>query len=209
MLKRLTVAGAALVVLAVMVGGASPAPSHRRSPDAVAHLRDVDGSRIGIVKLWRAPSGKVVVAASLHGIEPAGEFHGFHIHATGICDPEAVDPATGAVAPFVTAGGHFNPGDTAHGEHAGDLPVLLVDAEGSARSRVVTDRFALADLFDHDRSAVIVHAGRDNYSNIPATASTGGERYHSHLEDVFGPDSITLATGDAGSRFGCGVVRRG
>jgi superoxide dismutase, Cu-Zn family len=46
-----------------------------------------------------------------------------------------------------------------------------------------------------------VHAGRDNFANIP-------ERYHSHEEDVFGPDSDTLATGDAGSRAACGVVQR-
>jgi len=55
---------------------------------------------------------------------------------------------------------------------------------------------------------VIIHTGRDNYANVPPTTPTGEERYHSQLEDVFGPDSITLATGDAGSRFACGVVRR-
>ena len=63
-------------------------------------------------------------------------------------------------------------------------------------------------LFDRDGSAVIVHAGRDNYANIPATTPTGAERYHSHTEDVFGPDSASLATGDAGARFACGVVNR-
>jgi Cu-Zn family superoxide dismutase len=51
------------------------------------------------------------------------------------------------------------------------------------------------------RTVAQVHAGRDNYANIP-------ERYHSHTEDVLGPDSVTKATGDAGDRFACGVVRR-
>ncbi len=59
-------------------------------------------------------------------------------------------------------------------------------------------------MFDEDGNAVIIHTGRDNYANIPPTTPTGEKRYHSHLEDVFGPDSITLATGDAGSRFACG-----
>jgi Cu-Zn family superoxide dismutase len=65
--------------------------------------------------------------------------------------------------------------------------------------RFATDRFSAAELSDADGSAVIVHAGRDNFANIPT-------RYHSHTEDVFGPDSATLATGDAASRTACGIV---
>ena len=52
---------------------------------------------------------------------------------------------------------------------------------------------------DSDGSAVIVHASPDNFANIP-------DRYHSYEENVFGPDSATRATGDAGSRAGCGVL---
>jgi Cu-Zn family superoxide dismutase len=73
--------------------------------------------------------------------------------------------------------------------------------DGTARLRFPTDRFSLDDLFDSDGSALMVHAGRDNYANIP-------ERYHSHTENTFGPDSETLATGDAGARAACGVVQR-
>ena len=46
---------------------------------------------------------------------------------------------------------------------------------------------------------MIVHASPDNFANIP-------DRYHSYEENVFGPDSATRATGDAGSRAGCGVL---
>jgi superoxide dismutase, Cu-Zn family len=74
----------------------------------------------------------------------------------------------------------------------------MVD-DGTASIRFETDRFSVAELFDADGSAVIAHAGRDNFANIPT-------RYHSHTEDVFGPDSATLATGDAGGRTACGVV---
>jgi Cu-Zn family superoxide dismutase len=126
------------------------------------------------------------VSAEVWGVAP--EFHGFHVHAVGECVP-----------PFTSAGGHFNPDGVPHGDHAGDLPSLLVNGDSTAELRFKTDRFTLSDLFDADGSAVIVHAGRDNFANIPS-------RYHSHTYDTFGPDTDTLATGDAGGRTACGVV---
>jgi superoxide dismutase, Cu-Zn family len=105
------------------------------------------------------------------------------------------------VPPFTTAEGHYNPSGAGHGEHAGDLPSLLVQRDGTAELEFTTDRFSLAELFDANRSALIVHAGRDNFANIP-------QRDHSHQYDTFGPDVDTLATGDAGARAACGVVRR-
>ena len=143
---------------------------------------------MGVVKLTQERGeGKVLVRSAAHDL-PAG-FHGFHVHAVGVCVP-----------PFTSAGGHYNPAGTDHGDHAGDMPMLLVNGDGSADLRFKTDRFALEDLFDADGSAIIVHAAPDNYANIP-------DRYHSHTEDVFGPDSATRATGDAGGRHACGVVR--
>ena len=93
----------------------------------------------------------------------------------------------------------FNPGGVSHGDHAGDLPSLLVNGDGTGQLQFTTDRFSVSDLSDADGSALVVHAGRDNYANIPG-------RYHSHTYDTFGPDSATLATGDAGARAACGVV---
>jgi Cu-Zn family superoxide dismutase len=212
MVTKLTASGALIALLLVlMVGAVSPAAPHtgdeasatantRDDTDATASLKDVDGNVVGVVR-FDARRGRVGVEAEVKNVAPAGQFHGFHVHTTGECDPNAVDPATGATVPFFSAGGHFNPGSAVHGQHAGDFPVLLVKSDGRAEAIFETDRFKLSQLFDEDGSAVIIHAGLDNYVNIP-------ERYHSHPEDVFGPDSLTKATGDAGARFACGVVRR-
>jgi Cu-Zn family superoxide dismutase len=87
---------------------------------------------------------------------------------------------------------------TVHGDHAGDMPPLLVTADGDAWATFVTDRFTLDELRDADGSAVMVHAGRDNLANIPP------ERYSA--AGVPGPDATTLMTGDAGARVACGVI---
>ena len=198
---------ALLVVVPMMSVGSGPSSRTEKDAGATARMKDVDGDFVGVVRLEATKGGKVEVQAKVNDVVPRGQFHGFHLHTTGKCDPDAVDPATDKVVPFFSAGGHFNPTSEDHGEHAGDFPVLLVMENGQAREKFKTDRFKLSQLFDKDGSAVIIHEGRDNYANIPATTD-GEKRYHSHLEDVFGPDSLTKATGDAGDRFACGVVRK-
>jgi superoxide dismutase, Cu-Zn family len=161
-------------------GGTSSSTNHVK-----VELRDAAGADVGFVKLTKQ-GGKVIVRGEVSGLTPG--FHGFHVHAIGQC-----------VAPFTTAGGHYNPGGVGHGAHAGDMPSLLVLGDGTAEAQFATDSFAIEELFDADGSAIIVHAGADNFANIPT-------RYQSTTEGVFGPDSVTLATGDAGARVACGVV---
>ena len=147
---------------------------------AVVTLRNAAGDRVG--KVWlreRRRDASVVVFARVRDLTPG--FHGFHVHTTGECVP-----------PFTTAGGHLNPSGASHGNHAGDLPSLLVNADGGGMLATATDRFSLEDLRDADGSAVMVHSGRDNLANIPARYGTA--------------DAETLATCDAGSRVACGVV---
>ena len=98
-------------------------------------ILDVDGNQIGTVRL-RQGDNKVRVTAVPVRSTPG--FHGFHIHDVGICDPEAEG------GPFVTAGGHYEGGvDTNHGDHAGDMPSLLVKANGKSQLSFRTDRFSI------------------------------------------------------------------
>lgn len=147
---------------------------------AEAELRSTTDDVVGTVALVDR-DGKVEVSIDALAL-PAG-FHGFHIHTVGDC----------SAADFTSAGGHFNPAGETHGDHAGDLPNLLVMDDGTASMTLDTDRFEVADLFDEDGSAIIIHAAPDNHANIP-------ERY------AESPDDATLATGDAGSRLACGVI---
>ena len=171
-----TIVGVALLAR----GGEAGGSSSQEGAHALAVLRDGSGSPVGSVKLEQ-DGDAVKLKVEIAGAAPG--FHGFHVHTAGAC-----------VAPFTSAGGHYNPLGAAHANHAGDLPVIFVDSDGYAEARFATDRFALDDLLDADGSAFILHAGRDNYANIPT------DRYDPD------PDATTLATGDAGSRFACGVI---
>jgi Cu-Zn family superoxide dismutase len=100
------------------------------------------------------------------------------------------------MVPFGSAGGHWNPTGVNHGSHLGDLPSALMTAEGETYAEFETDRFNVVDLLDTagDGSAVVLHAGADNFANIPLVPY--GEA-----------NAATLATGDAGGRYACGVVK--
>lgn len=164
---------------------------------AAATIIDAGGQEVGKLSMRSTEHGKVEVSVRVSGLD-AG-VHGFHVHETGTCDPKAVDPDTGKPAPFATAGGHHNPTDASHGDHDGDLPSLLVTEDGAAAGSFATDRFTIDELLDQDGSAVMIHAGRDNFANIPERYTTNGKP---------GPDADTLATGDAGARAACGVIER-
>lgn len=203
--RRILAVGA-LVALTAGALVTQPSVGVARTRGLIAEVQGSTGSAVGTVRFVRSDDGKVFVKARLAGLTPG--FHGFHVHSVGVCDPAATDPS-GNPVPFFSAGSHYNPVATnTHGAHAGDMPPLLVAQDGSAVLKFKTDRFTLAELRDADGSAVIVHAGADNLAHIPATTSTGAERYHSHSENVFGADSASKATGDAGSRFGCGIVTK-
>jgi Cu-Zn family superoxide dismutase len=188
-----------------MVAGQPAAQSQEQGTAATgarASVRNVNGGELAAVRLTQLSNGKVAVSLRARGLTPG--LHGFHVHTTGICDPNATDPATGQRSPFFTAGGHYNPRNVPHGQHAGDLPLLFAGSDGTAAADTLTDRFTVSELLAGDGSAVIIHAMADNVAHIP-------DRY-THQADATGttgPDAATQATGDAGGRTTCGVVRAG
>lgn len=124
--------------------------------------------------------GGTLVTAQVYGLppyqpgqndsDPIGP-HGFHIHERGVCligDPED---------PFQAAGGHWNPYNQPHGNHAGDLPVLFSN-NGYAFMSFFTNKFRTSDVIN---KAVIIHQNPDDYRTQPA--------------------------GNAGKRLACGVIR--
>ena len=153
----------------------------RGDEDPLAQLQDIEGNPVGEVRLSQHTEDQVDVQATVHDLPPG--FHGFHVHEVGQCEP-----------PFTSAGGHLNLEDAFHPDHSGDMPVLLVNNDGTGEASFQTDRFMLKDLFDEDGSAIIVHALPDNYANIP-------ERYGE-------VDQQTLETGDSGERIACGVIQK-
>jgi Cu-Zn family superoxide dismutase len=132
---------------------------------AQAVLADASGDIVAIVQLKDEGNGRTRVSVRTRGLTEG--FHGFHVHAVGKCDPNTVDPKTGKKAAFLSAGPHFNPKAATHADHAGDMPPLLVIRGGGANMVFETDRFTVADLFDADGSAVIIHAEADNLGHIP------------------------------------------
>jgi Cu-Zn family superoxide dismutase len=192
-------AGVTLAVVAVAGAFTIASASGTASGDGwegSAVLRDVSGNKVGKVK-FEGDEGGTVVKATLNGVTVGLDgYHGFHLHANDAgaqCDPAA------STGPFTNVGGHWNPTAKDHGSHAGDLPSIQVLLDGSGSARSVTGRFDPADIAGR---AVILHAGLDNFGNVPT-------RYVTGQPPVAGPDATTKGTGDAGGRIACGIVELG
>lgn len=133
----------------------------------------------GTVTMLETASGVVLVEIDAGGL-PEGE-HGFHVHEVGQCDGENG---------FKSAGGHLARGldhgiMSQNGPHPGDMPNLHVGSGGIAKADVFVRGFTLGRtgnqrILDDDGSAVIIHAGPDDYSTQPS--------------------------GDAGDRLACAVL---
>lgn len=117
--------------------------------NAIAPIQG-DGIR-GCVKFFPQCPG-VMVTAEIYGL-PDG-FHGFHIHEGFSCGGTA----------FSDTKSHFNPGNTQHPHHAGDLPPIL-SCGGKAYLAVHTDRFRIADIVGR---TVVIHSRRDDFTTQPA-----------------------------------------
>lgn len=130
------------------------------------------GQKLGTVTFQDSVAG-LIISTNLSGL-PAGE-RGFHIHENGSCAPAEKDGKMGAA---LAAGSHLNSNGAAnHGTplsgHLGDLPALKVAEDGTANVRLIAPRLKLADISGR---AVMIHAGGDNYSDVPKPLGGGGDR---------------------------------
>lgn len=124
------------------------------------------GKNIGTIKAEDSFCG-VLLTPQLHELPPG--LHGFHVHV----NPSCADMG-------MAAGGHFDPDKTNHHDgpynaagHLGDLPVLIVNADGVASLPTLAPRFKVAQLKGH---AFMIHAGGDNYADQPEKLGGGGAR---------------------------------
>ena len=131
-------------------------------------LKNREGNNIGHAHLSQATEG-VVIKVFAKDIEPG--WHAFHLHSIGDCSS----------ADFKSSGGHFNPTAKHHGvhndggRHLGDLPNVYVPESGELITEVFANGVYLNDgktgLLDEDGSAIVMHAGPDDYKSDPAGAA--------------------------------------
>lgn len=128
---------------------------------------------IGLITFTDSKAG-LVIKTDLTQL-PAGP-HGFHIHQNPTCEPDLKDGVAGAA---LKAGSHYDPKQAGHHAeptgkgHLGDLPLLEVAANHTAKQQLLAPRLTLADI---GQRAVVIHAGGDNYSDIPQPLGGGGAR---------------------------------
>lgn len=146
---------------------------------AVAQLFTPEGQPAGRADLAQAAGGTEIIV-HVRGLSPGA--HGFHVHANGACAP-GPDAATGQVVAFGAAGGHFDPGHSRnhgspgqapHEAHAGELPNIPVQADGTGTLRYVNPHVTLApgEASVLGRT-IVVHEKADDYESDPAGNSGG------------------------------------
>jgi Cu-Zn family superoxide dismutase len=162
-----------LLLLPILIGGCTTIEPAGGAPMALVNSA---GQSVGTVRAWQTAGGvsfRISAAGLPHGI------HGLHVHAVGRCDPPE----------FTSAGGHWNPADKKHGmnnpagPHAGDLPNVEVAANGVLNATVTLPNATMAALLDADGSALVLHAGPDDY--------------------------VTEPSGNSGARIACAVIQGG
>ena len=156
----------------------TPAPAKVAARLATAQLAPLSNSGVtGAITFVEMADGGVRIEGKIHGLKPEG-LHGFHVHEKGDCS--AVDGAS--------AGGHFNPSETPHGDpathaaHVGDLGNVVSNSAGEAEVFIVKKDGTLgADGRSFVGRSLIVHQRHDDLSSQPA--------------------------GNAGDRLACGLIR--
>ena len=167
-----------LAVLGLLLAGCESIQQLPTERLGSATLRFANGLPAGTAQLYGNGS-EVSLSVALAGFDPGTR--GIHLHTTGSCQAPG----------FTSAGGHLNPQGHQHGTenpqgaHLGDLPNVTIGASGGGTVSATLSG-ARADIqaamFDADGTAVVVHAGPDDYRTDPS--------------------------GNSGDRVACGVFSR-
>jgi Cu-Zn family superoxide dismutase len=146
-------------------------------PKATASLQPTKGNNVSGTVSFEQRGDKVRVSGKLSGLKPNSEV-GFHIHEAGDCSS----------GDGMSAKGHFNPQGKPHGHpssaarHAGDMPALKADANGTAKVDATLDIITVSPgATGVIGRGLIVHASPDDYKTQP--------------------------TGNAGARIACAVIQ--
>lgn len=178
--KGLLVA-ATILLGACSASNAPPTPTiaETSTPFAHAELINAAGQPAGSAVI--IPSdGAVALQLTVTGLMPG--VHGMHLHTVGSCDGPAFTSAGAHLNPHGKMHGHENP----QGSHLGDLPNITAGADGKVEVTVPLNaqQAELEQyLLDSDGTAIVVHAGPDDYRTDPS--------------------------GNSGDRIVCGVLQRG
>lgn len=164
-----------IVMISVLIAGCASTPQTPQTVTAKIHKVNAAGlqQEIGTVKAMNEASGLALVI-NLRDLPP-GE-HGFHVHENGSCEPKEKD---GVMTAALGAGGHYDPHGSGKHEgpagngHLGDLPVLKVGLDGTAKAQLLAPRLTVSMVRNR---AIVVHAGADNFADAPQPLGGGGAR---------------------------------
>jgi Cu-Zn family superoxide dismutase len=168
-----------LAAVAALLGGCASVDRIADRQMGSAMLANANGLPAGTATLTNVPGNRVRLSVAAIGLPPGP--HGLHLHMVGNCEAPG----------FASAGAHLNPAGRQHGtanpagSHLGDLPNLVADSQGAAALSVELSGTAedlLAQMFDGDGAALVIHTAADDYRTDP--------------------------TGNSGARIACGVLLR-
>ena len=141
---------------------------HEHGATAMATINGKSGCPLTGTATFTEVKGGVLVMIEVENAPPG--VHAVHVHEKGDCSSDDGK----------SAGGHFNPGATAHGSphamahHAGDLGNMWVDESGYGHHAILMPELTVAaGDYSVNGRGIIVHADADDLVSQPTGAAGG------------------------------------